>query len=151
MDDWWGAVIWLGAIGILILASRRARGTRRGGGVGSAAAGALHGWLNEPYVQDVVVRMLVEAEYALALRDFDCTGGLTSRRPTGFCCASMTAGWSVDTGSRCIGTSTPARSGLASLTVRSASCTRTSGSVAEGDSVAMCAGLAQAPRFVQGG
>ena len=36
----------------------------------------LSGWLNEPYVQDVVVRMLVEAEYALVLRDFVCTGGL---------------------------------------------------------------------------
>ena len=36
----------------------------------------LSGWLNEPYVQDVVVRMLVEAEYALVLRDFVCTGGV---------------------------------------------------------------------------
>ena len=36
----------------------------------------LSGWLHEPYVQDVIVRMLVEAEYALVLRDFVCTGGI---------------------------------------------------------------------------
>ena len=36
----------------------------------------LAGWLNEPYVQDVVVRMLVEAEHALVLLDFVCTGGI---------------------------------------------------------------------------
>lgn len=34
-------------------------------------------WLNEPYVQDVVIKMLVEAEDCpLVLRDFVCTGGL---------------------------------------------------------------------------
>ena len=34
-------------------------------------------WLNEPYVQDVVIKMLVEAEDCpLVLRDFVCTGGI---------------------------------------------------------------------------
>ena len=36
----------------------------------------LAGWENEPLVQSVVVRMLVEAEYPLVLRDFFATGGL---------------------------------------------------------------------------
>lgn len=36
----------------------------------------LAGWLNEPYVQDVVVKMLVEADCVLVLRDFVCTGGI---------------------------------------------------------------------------
>ena len=40
------------------------------------SAANLTGWLNEPYIMDVVVRMLVEAEYALVLRDFVCTGGV---------------------------------------------------------------------------
>ena len=40
-------------------------------------AANLAGWLNEPYVQDVVVKMLVEADDCpLVLRDFVCTGGL---------------------------------------------------------------------------
>ena len=36
----------------------------------------LTGWLNEPVVQAVVVRMLTEAETPLVLRDFVATGGL---------------------------------------------------------------------------
>jgi len=42
-----GAAIWLVAIVLLILAVRRTRAQRRRGGVGSAAAGAVYGWLNE--------------------------------------------------------------------------------------------------------
>jgi hypothetical protein len=41
------AVIWLAAIVLLMLAVRRARGQRRRGGVGSAAAGTVYDWLNE--------------------------------------------------------------------------------------------------------
>ena len=41
------AVVWLAAIVLLVLAVRRTRGQRRRGGVGSAAAGAVYGWLNE--------------------------------------------------------------------------------------------------------
>ena len=33
-------------------------------------------WQNEPVVQSVVVRMLVEAGYPIVLRDLVCTGGL---------------------------------------------------------------------------
>ena len=33
-------------------------------------------WQNEPYVQDVVVKMLVKAEYPLVLADFVATGFL---------------------------------------------------------------------------
>lgn len=40
------------------------------------SAANLGEWLNEPYVQDVVVKMLVEADCALVLRDFVCTGGI---------------------------------------------------------------------------
>ena len=36
----------------------------------------LGDWLNAPAVQDAVVRMLVEAEYPLVLRDFVCTGSI---------------------------------------------------------------------------
>ena len=40
-------------------------------------AANLGEWLNEPYVQDAVVKMLVEAEDCpLVLRDFVCTGGI---------------------------------------------------------------------------
>jgi hypothetical protein len=42
-----GALIWLVAIVLLIVAFRRTRAQRRRGGVGSAAAGAVYGWLNE--------------------------------------------------------------------------------------------------------
>lgn len=44
---------------------------------GAVFAANLAGWISEPYVQDVVVQMLVEAEdVSLVLRDFVCTGGL---------------------------------------------------------------------------
>lgn len=36
----------------------------------------LAGFLNEPVIQAVVVRMLTEADYPLVLRDFVSTGGL---------------------------------------------------------------------------
>jgi len=42
-----GALIWLVAIVLLIVAVRRTRAQRRRGGVGSAAAGAVYDWLNE--------------------------------------------------------------------------------------------------------
>jgi len=42
-----GALIWLVAIVLLIVAFRSTRAQRRRGGVGSAAAGAVYGWLNE--------------------------------------------------------------------------------------------------------
>ena len=35
-------------------------------------------WQNAPVVQDAVIKMLVEADYGLVLRDFVCTGGLPS-------------------------------------------------------------------------
>ena len=35
-------------------------------------------WQNVPYVQDVVVKMLVDAEYPLVLADFVATGGLAT-------------------------------------------------------------------------
>ena len=40
------------------------------------SAANLAGWENEPVVQSVVVRMLVEAGYPIVLRDLVCTGGL---------------------------------------------------------------------------
>lgn len=40
------------------------------------SAANLAEWLNDPYIQDVVVGMLVDAEYPLVLRDFVTTGGL---------------------------------------------------------------------------
>ena len=36
----------------------------------------LTGWLNEPHVQNVVIAMLVEADYPVVLRDLVCKGGL---------------------------------------------------------------------------
>ena len=41
------SAIWLIAIVLLMVAARRTRRQRRRGGVGSAAAGAIYGWLNE--------------------------------------------------------------------------------------------------------
>ena len=41
------AEIWTVAIVLLVLAWRRMRRLRRVGGVGTAAAGALYGWMNE--------------------------------------------------------------------------------------------------------
>ena len=40
------AAIWLIAVALLLVASRRLRGTRRMR-AGSASAGAIYGWLNE--------------------------------------------------------------------------------------------------------
>ena len=48
---------------------------RPGGGMRRREAN-LGEWQNEPYVQDVVVEMLVEAAYPLVLRDIVCTGGI---------------------------------------------------------------------------
>jgi hypothetical protein len=39
--------IWLIAVVLLLVASRRIRGRRKRGGVGAAGAGAIYGWLNE--------------------------------------------------------------------------------------------------------
>jgi hypothetical protein len=41
------AVIWLAAIALLVRISVVMRRTRRRGGVGTAAAGAVYDWLNE--------------------------------------------------------------------------------------------------------
>jgi hypothetical protein len=41
------AAVWLVAVVLLILAFRRTRKVRRRGGIGSAAAGTLHDWMNE--------------------------------------------------------------------------------------------------------
>jgi hypothetical protein len=41
------AIIWLVAVVLLIIAGWRTRRQRRRGGVGSAAAGSIYGWLNE--------------------------------------------------------------------------------------------------------
>lgn len=40
------------------------------------SAANLEGWLNEPYVEREVVKMLVEADCVLVLRDFVCTGSI---------------------------------------------------------------------------
>ena len=42
-----GALVWLAAIVLLCVAVFRTRRQRRRGRVGSAAAGAVYGWLNE--------------------------------------------------------------------------------------------------------
>lgn len=41
------AAIWLIAVVLLLVASRRVRGRRRRGRIGAASAGAIYGWLNE--------------------------------------------------------------------------------------------------------
>ena len=41
------AAIWITTVVLLILAYRRTRSQRRRGGVGTAAAGSVYGWLNE--------------------------------------------------------------------------------------------------------
>jgi hypothetical protein len=40
-------VIWLAAIVLLLVASRRLRGQRRRSRIGAASAGTIYGWLNE--------------------------------------------------------------------------------------------------------
>jgi hypothetical protein len=57
------AVIWLVAIVLLLVAGRRTRAQRRRGGVGSAAAGAIYGWLNEDkrHAVEIVVEGRAEA------------------------------------------------------------------------------------------
>jgi hypothetical protein len=41
------AAIWLIAVALLLIVSRRARGQRRRGRIGAASAGTIYGWLNE--------------------------------------------------------------------------------------------------------
>ena len=67
------AAIWLVAIVLLVLAYRRTRRQRRRGGVGSAAAGAVYGWMNQD--KRNAVEIIVE-ERAAARDAEDADGNL---------------------------------------------------------------------------
>jgi len=67
------AAIWLVAIVLLVLAYRRTRGQRRRGGVGSGAAGAVYGWMNQD--KRNAVEIIVE-ERAAARDPEDADGNL---------------------------------------------------------------------------
>jgi len=67
------AAIWLVAIVLLAVAYRRTRGQRRRGGVGSAAAGAVYGWMNQD--KRNAVEIIVE-ERAAARDPEDADGNL---------------------------------------------------------------------------
>ena len=57
------ALIWLVTVALLVLAYRRTRAQRRRGGVGSAAAGSVYGWLNEDKrnAVEIIVEQRAEA------------------------------------------------------------------------------------------
>jgi hypothetical protein len=57
------AIIWLVTVVLLGLAYRRTRAQRRRGGVGSAAAGSVYGWLNEDKrnAVEIIVEQRAEA------------------------------------------------------------------------------------------
>jgi hypothetical protein len=59
-----GALIWLAAIVLLIVAVRRTHRQRRSGGVGSGAAGAIYGLLNDDKRKavEIIVEHRAEAQ-----------------------------------------------------------------------------------------
>lgn len=65
------AAIWLVAIVLLVLAYRRTRRQRRRGGVGSGAAGAVYGWMN----QDTRNAVEIIVEERAAARDAEDADG----------------------------------------------------------------------------
>jgi hypothetical protein len=77
-----GALVWLAAIVLLIAAIRRTRKQRRSGGVGSGAAGALYGLLNEDTRKavEIIVEHRAEAQNPED-RDGNLPDLATPRRP----------------------------------------------------------------------